>query len=125
MASTPHPPPKPAPRPTPPTHHPHEPPAPSKSGEDRLTPLKPGEDPQEAKLALDEPVKTYAKPEDDPNYVKTVGQEQLERSAEIQAMGVEAYMAKYSAKDPNEPAPKTVAGVGPLEHHENERRGAR
>lgn len=46
--------------------------------------------------------------------VKTVGQEQLERSREMQAMGINNWVAAHDERDPNA-QPEAVAGVGPYE----------
>jgi hypothetical protein len=43
--------------------------------------------------------------------VKTVAEEQRERSEAMQAQGVEAFKASHDERDPNE-RPRSVAGVG-------------
>jgi hypothetical protein len=92
MASTPHPPPKPEPpKPSPP------PPPKAAAHEGELTPLA----------------------EDDPNRVITVGEEQMARSLEMQAMGVDKYMAAHSGGAPEEQhaAAGVVAPPPPTPHH--------
>jgi hypothetical protein len=64
-----------------------------------------GRDPQELKAAL-----SYPPP--DPNRVKTVGEEQLERSeAMMRAGSVHDWMAKQDMRDPAD-RPRAVEGVG-------------
>jgi hypothetical protein len=46
--------------------------------------------------------------------VVTVGQEQLERSREMQEMGIHNWIAAHDERDP-ENQPQQVAGVGPYE----------
>jgi hypothetical protein len=46
--------------------------------------------------------------------VKTVGQEQLERSREMQAMGIDNWVAAHDERDP-EDQPRAIEGVTPLE----------
>ena len=60
------------------------------------------------------------------DHVKTVGEDQLERSQEMEREGVAAWMKAHSPHGPDEPA-KAVAGVSSTEVHEhdNDRRGRR
>jgi hypothetical protein len=53
--------------------------------------------------------------------VKTIADEQRERSDEMQREGVDAWKARHDERDPN--APKTVAGIQqrPVEAHEARR----
>jgi hypothetical protein len=46
--------------------------------------------------------------------IKTVGQEQLERSREMQAMGIQNWVDAHDERDPNQ-QPQAVEGVTPLE----------
>jgi hypothetical protein len=60
-----------------------------------------------------EPNGARAAPEPDPP-VKTIADEQRERSEEIQAEGVERYKAKRDERDPRD-RPRTVPGVSPTQ----------
>ena len=107
MATTPHPPPKPEPPKPPPPVAAHVPEAHSK-------------DPQEAKLELAESAARDRKVEPP---VKTIADEQRERSDEMAAKGVDAWKAEHDERSADEKQPKVVPGVShrPVEAHEARR----
>lgn len=60
------------------------------------------------------PPDEQAPPEDEENKVVTVGEEQLERSREMQAMGIEAWKQAHDER-PVDEQQQAVEGVGPYE----------
>ena len=60
------------------------------------------------------PPDEQAPPEDEENKVVTVGEEQLQRSLEMQAMGIEAWKQAHDERPPDEQQ-QSVEGVGPYE----------
>ena len=56
-------------------------------------------------------------PEGEENKVVTVGEEQLERSREMQAMGIEAWKQAHDERPPDEQQ-QSVQGVGPYEEQQ-------
>ena len=69
-----------------------------------------GPDPQEAKLRPYELAATRAQEEP----VRTIAQEQRERSEDMAEEGVERFKARRDDRDPRE-RPRTVAGVSPTQ----------
>jgi hypothetical protein len=74
-----------------------------------------GPDPQEAKLRPYELTATRAQEEP----VRTVAQEQRERSEAMAEEGVERFKARSDTRDPRE-RPRTVAGVSPTQVDAND-----
>ena len=76
-------------------------------------------DPQEAKLELAESAARDRKVEP----VKTIADEQRERSDEMAAKGVDAWKAEHDERSADEKQPKVVPGVShrPVEAHEARR----
>jgi hypothetical protein len=122
MATTPQrpaPPPPPPARPAPPAQPahgtaapPHQAPPPAAAA-----PAQPIGDQQAKKAELD---KATAGKEPPPPPVRTIADEQRERSDEIAKMGVEAYKRSIDQRK-DEDKPKPVPGVGPLQVEERPR----
>ena len=119
MATTPHPPPKPEPpKPQTPPPRPQNPP-PHQPSTAAHVPEAHSKDPQEAKLELAESAARDRKVES----VRTIADEQRERSDEMAAKGVEAWKAEHDERSADEKQPKVVPGVAhrPVEAHEARR----
>ena len=69
-----------------------------------------GPDPQESKLRPYEPTASLAQEEP----VRTIAQEQRERSEDMAEEGIERRKARLDERDPRE-RPRTVAGVSPTQ----------
>jgi hypothetical protein len=108
-APKPHPTPPPAPKPNPP---PHQPPA-------AHAPEALSKDPQDAKLELAERGARDRKLEPP---VRTIADEQRERSDEISAQGIDAWKAAHDERGADD-KPKVVPGITqrPVEAHEARR----
>jgi hypothetical protein len=63
----------------------------------------------------DVPVDPESEIEGAPSEVVPVGVEQLERSQEMQAMGIANWVAAHDERTPEELESRSVQGVGPLE----------
>ena len=118
------PPPPPAPRPpqSPPPRPPNAPPAappPVKPHDAAHAPEAFSKDPQDAKLELAERAARDRKVEPP---VRTIADEQRERSEEMQKQGIDAWKAAHDERDPDE-KPKVVPGIQqrPIEAHEARR----
>jgi hypothetical protein len=118
---TPKPPPPPAPKPPPPHQPPHQPPAAAKPAESHPPAAAHAseahsKDPQEAKLELAESGARDRKVEPP---VRTIADEQRERSEEIQREGIDKWKAAHDERGA-EDKPKVVPGIQqrPVEAHE-------
>ncbi len=120
MATTPHPPPKPeppkpqTPPPRPQNPPPHQPPAAAH------VPEAHSKDPQEAKLEIAESGARDRKVEPP---VRTIADEQRERSDAMAAEGIDAWKAEHDERDADEKQPKVVPGVSHRPVEESEIRG--
>jgi colicin import membrane protein len=114
MANPPTPAPKPQTPPPAPPKPPNQPPAAAH------VPEAHSKDPQEAKLELAESAARDRKVEPP---VRTIADEQRERSEEMQKQGVEAWKAAHDSRSADEKQPKVVPGVPqrPVEAHEARR----
>jgi hypothetical protein len=77
-----------------------------------------GPDPQESKLRSEELAATRLQEEP----VRTIAQEQRERSEDMAEEGVERYKARLDERDPRD-RPRTVAGVSPTQVEADPARG--
>ena len=116
MATTPHP----APKPEPPKPQTPPPRPPSHPPEAAHVPEAFSKDPQEAKLELAESAAHDRKVEPP---VKTIADEQRERSDAMAAEGIDAWKAEHDERTADEKQPKVVPGVAhrPVEAHEARR----